>query len=80
MHVWDLEFSADSRRIASAALDRTVRLWNASTGNELMQIRTEAEWNYVVTFSPDGNSLAYTGGKGSPFGAIHIVDPKEESR
>ncbi len=80
MMVWDVEFSIDSRRIASAALDRTVRLWNALTGNELMQIRTEAEWNYTVSFNPDGNSFAYAGGMGSPFGGIHIVDVNEMSR
>lgn len=77
MHVWDIEFTADNRRIASAALDRSVRLWNATTGNELMHIRTEAAWNYAVAFSPDGNSLAYAGGLGSPFGAIHFIDAKK---
>lgn len=76
-HVWDIEFSKDGLRLASAALDRSVRLWNASTGNPLWDIRTEAAWNYAVAFSPDGRSLSYAGGRGGPFGAIHFIDTKK---
>jgi WD40 repeat protein len=31
-------FSPDSRRIATAALDRTVRIWEAGTGKELIRL------------------------------------------
>ena len=73
--VWDLDFSPDGRRIATAGLDRSVRLWNCQTGNVLHVFRTVAEWNYAVAFNHHGTELAYAGGKGTKFGSIHFVGP-----
>ena len=80
MYVRDVEFSPDSKRIVSASLDGTVRLWNAVTGNELLRILSQAEWNYAATFDVGGKALAFAGGKGSPFGSIRILDVNEGSR
>jgi len=78
--VWGLDFTPDGRRLASAGLDRSVRLWNCLTGNELLSLRTHAEWNYNVAFTSDGASLAHAGGKGTTFGSIHIIDADRPQR
>ena len=38
--------------------DRTVRLWDATTGSPLRTLTGHTSWVYSVSFSPDGNTLA----------------------
>jgi len=51
-------FSPDGTRLASASLDKTVRLWDASTGQELEVLGTHETSVRSVAFSPDGTRLA----------------------
>jgi WD40 repeat protein len=57
-----LAFSPDSSRLASGAIDGTVKLWNSETGDELLSLKghTDRVWN--VAFSPNGRQLASAGG------------------
>jgi WD40 repeat protein/tRNA A-37 threonylcarbamoyl transferase component Bud32 len=51
-------FSPDGRRLATASWDRTVRLWDAATGQELRALTGHAGSLTSVCFSPDGRRLA----------------------
>ena len=46
-------FSDDSTRIASGSEDKSVRVWDASTGVELIKLKGHASGVYSVAFSSD---------------------------
>jgi WD40 repeat protein len=50
--------SADGRRIAAGLGDRTVRIWDAATGQVIDVLRGHSDLVYDVAFSPDGGELA----------------------
>jgi len=57
--VMDLAFSPNGRRLASASIDGTVRIWDFATGAELMQLTAEGVSGFSqVEWSPDGLQLA----------------------
>jgi WD40 repeat protein len=58
-------FSPDGTCLASGSQDKTVRLWDIATGQELHRLESHTGSVRAVTFSPDGTSLASAGSDGT---------------
>jgi WD40 repeat protein len=56
--VGGVAFSPDGRSLATAASDRTVRLWDVKTGKQQSVLRGHDDAVCAVAFSPDGRTLA----------------------
>jgi WD40 repeat protein len=58
--VWDIAFSPDGTRIVTALGDGTAKVWDASTGQDLLILFDHGDDDDIlsVAFSPDGASLA----------------------
>jgi WD40 repeat protein len=53
-----LAISDDGARIGGAMADRSIRIWDATTGKQLSLFRGHSDLVMDVAFSPDGNLLA----------------------
>jgi WD40 repeat protein len=57
-HIFSVALSHDGFWIASGSEDKTVRVWNASTGVETLQaLRGHDDWVRSVAFSHDGSRI-----------------------
>ena len=55
-------FSHDSARLASASGDKTVKIWDASSGDCLQTLEGHSDWVYSVAFSHNSTWLASVSG------------------
>jgi WD40 repeat protein len=53
----DLCFSADGKRIASGGGEKTIRIWDAQRGTELLSLKGHVDQVHSVAFSHDGKRL-----------------------
>src|SRR5262249_25738767 len=59
--VYAVAFSPDGTRLASAAGDRTVKVWDAGTGKRPYTLSDSTAEVYTLAFRPDGKQLAAGG-------------------
>jgi eukaryotic-like serine/threonine-protein kinase len=53
-----LASSPDGRRLATGSYDRTIKLWDTTTGEEVFTLRGHTSGVLCVAFSPDGRRIA----------------------
>jgi WD40 repeat protein/serine/threonine protein kinase len=68
--VFSVAWSPDGKTLASGGIDKTVRLWDVTTGRQLAVLQGHADEVKTVQFSPDGRTLA----TGSWHGMIKLWD------
>jgi WD40 repeat protein len=59
--VRSLEFTPDGKKLASAARDGTIRIWDLNAGVELCRLPRNKDYIAELAFSPDGKILASYG-------------------
>jgi WD40 repeat protein len=64
-------FSLDGKLVASASNDRTVRLWDSTTGAALQTLEGHSDLVWAVAFSPDGKLVASASGNET----VRLWDP-----
>jgi WD40 repeat protein len=63
--VKSIAFSPDGKFLASAADDRTIRLWDVSTGKQIRAFTGHTLPVNLVSFAPDGKSIASSSSDGT---------------
>jgi WD40 repeat protein len=58
---WCVAFSQDGKLIAGCGLDRIIRLWDSSTGNEVRQLQGHVQIAWMAAFLPGGQRLVSVG-------------------
>ena len=51
-------YSPNGEKIATAAADQTVKVFDAETLDELTYLDNQSDWVMAIAFSPDGRELA----------------------
>jgi WD40 repeat protein len=59
--VFALAWAADGKKVASASLDKTARLWDLASGTASVLTDETQGALHVVAFSPDGRQVATAG-------------------
>ena len=54
----DIAFAPDAPRLASASNDQTVKLWDVTTGAEIVSLPGHSSTTESVAFTSDGRRLA----------------------
>jgi WD40 repeat protein len=64
-HIHAAVFSPDDSRILTGSADYTAKLWDSTTGEELLTFRGHKGWVFSAAFSPDGQRIVTGSGDGT---------------
>ncbi|KAE8362697.1 WD40 repeat-like protein [Aspergillus caelatus] len=56
--IYSVAFSPDGQTVVSGSRDKTIKLWDAQTGQQLRTLKGHSHWVNSVTFSPDSQIIA----------------------
>ena len=56
--IWAIVFSPDGKQIASGSIDKTIKLWDATTSDLQKTLVGHSSWVTAIAFSPDGKQIA----------------------
>src|SRR5262249_1757311 len=74
--VWRVAFSPDGRRLAAEGKEKTVKVWDVTTGQPIRTLTGHTKEVWSVAFSPDGKQLA----SASDGGEVIIWDMLTENK
>ena len=60
--VYSVAFSPDGQTLATGSMDKTIRLWDVETRQQMATLEGHTDWVHSVAFSPDGQTLASSSG------------------
>ena len=60
--VYDVDFTPDGKRLATACQDNSIRLWDAERWDQVAVLRGHRDYVHAVAFAPDGMQLASASG------------------
>lgn len=70
--MYSLAISPDGKTLVSGSKDKTIKVWNLSTGEELRTLKMHQGYVNSVTISSDGQKIA----SGSYDKTIKVTEPK----
>ena len=66
-------FSPDGKRLITASSDGAIKIWDATTGQELLSLRGKTEGGAGLAISPDGRRIS--AGNGS---SVQVWEGKKQ--
>jgi WD40 repeat protein len=72
--IWGLDFNTEGNLLATVGVDGTARIWDVTSGANLLTLYADSDGATSVAFSPDGKQLAVGGKSGISVFYLQIKD------